>query len=99
MKVITAQPVAFIGDENAPGSAPAFLSRKGSRPVIMKQRRPTQAQSLEERLGIEADRFRREGLGTPPGIEHDRLIRKARLAETTSELSEWLRSPGLRAPT
>ncbi|WLA83145.1 hypothetical protein QNJ99_02030 [Bradyrhizobium elkanii] len=56
-------------------------------------------QSLEQRLGIQAERLRKEARGTPPGIERQRLIRKARLAETGSHLSDWLRSPGLRTPT
>ena len=56
-------------------------------------------QSLEQRLGIQAERLRKEARGTPPGVERSRLIRKARLAETGSQLSDWLRSPGLRAPT
>ncbi|UGY15577.1 hypothetical protein HAP48_0044885 [Bradyrhizobium septentrionale] len=56
-------------------------------------------QSLEQRLGIQAERLRKEARGTPPGIERQRLVRKARLAETGSHLSEWQRSPGLRAPT
>ena len=56
-------------------------------------------QSLEERLGIQAQRLRKEARGVPPGVERDRLIRRARLAETGSQLSEWRRSPGLRAPT
>jgi hypothetical protein len=34
----------------------------------------------------------------PPGIERERAIRKARQAETGSHISEWLNSPGLRAP-
>lgn len=56
-------------------------------------------QSPEQRLGIQAERLRKEARGTPPGIERQRLIRKARLAEAGSHLSEWERSPGLRAPT
>jgi hypothetical protein len=56
-------------------------------------------QSLEERLGIQAQRLRKQARGTPPGVERDRLIRNARMAETGSHLSEWRRSPGLRAPT
>nr|WP_084518690.1 MULTISPECIES: hypothetical protein [unclassified Bradyrhizobium] len=56
-------------------------------------------QSLEQRLSVHAERLRKEARGTPPGIVRQRLIRKARLAETGSQISEWLRSPGLRAPT
>ncbi len=68
------------------------------RAVSMK-RHLIHTQSLEQRLGIQAERLRKEARGTPPGIERQRLIRKARLAETGSHLSDWLRSPGLRTPT
>ncbi|MGY3691134.1 hypothetical protein ACVIGA_001214 [Bradyrhizobium sp. USDA 3240] len=66
--------------------------------MVMKRPRLTHTESLEERLNIEAQRLRKEAWGTPPGVERSRLIRKARLAETASQLSDWLRSPGLRAP-
>ena len=54
---------------------------------------------LDTRLSAEAERLRKEARGTPPGVERDRLIRRARLAETGSHMSEWLSSPGLRPPT
>ena len=53
---------------------------------------------LEERLAEEAKRLREEAKGIPPGIESERMIRKARQAETGSHISEWLRSPGLQSP-
>ncbi|GLR93219.1 MULTISPECIES: hypothetical protein [Bradyrhizobium] len=63
------------------------------------RRRIKQTTSLEERLVAEALRQREQAKLLPPGIERERAIRKARLAETGSHISEWLRSPGLRAPT
>jgi CRP/FNR family transcriptional regulator, cyclic AMP receptor protein len=36
--------------------------------------------------------------GTSPGLECERLIRRARQAETASHINEWLSSPGLRTP-
>jgi hypothetical protein len=54
---------------------------------------------LDKRLSDEAQRLRKEARGTPPGAERDRLIRRARQAETASHMSEWLSSPGLKAPT
>ncbi|MFK4382910.1 hypothetical protein [Bradyrhizobium sp. USDA 223] len=63
------------------------------------RRRIKQTISLEERLAAEALRLREQAKLLPPGIERERAIRKARLAETGSHISEWLRSPGLRAPT
>jgi hypothetical protein len=53
---------------------------------------------LEERLIQEAERLRQEARGTPPGIERERMIRRARQAETAVHMSDWLRSSGLRSP-
>ena len=65
---------------------------------MQKRRRFKQIKSLEERLADEAARLRQAAESAPPGIERDYLIRKARQAETGSHVSEWLHSPGLRAP-
>ena len=54
--------------------------------------------SLEDRLAEEAAKLRKEAKGTPPGVERERLMRRARQAETGSNMSEWLRSPGLQPP-
>jgi hypothetical protein len=62
------------------------------------RRRFQQIQSLEHRLSEEAEKIRKEAGGTPPGAERDRLIRRARQAETASHMSEWLSSPGLQPP-
>ncbi len=62
------------------------------------RRRFKQIDTLEERLAVEALRLRKEAQGTPPGVERERLIRKARQAEVGSHISEWLRSPGLKPP-
>jgi hypothetical protein len=51
-----------------------------------------QTASLEARLADEATKLRTEARGTPPGIERERLIRRARQAETGSHMSAWLRS-------
>jgi hypothetical protein len=51
--------------------------------------------SFEQRLADEAQRLRKEAKGTPPGIERERLIRRARQAETASQ---WTRSPSLQPP-
>ena len=64
----------------------------------MQRRRFEQTTSLEERLAERAQRLRLEAKLLPPGIERERAIRKARQAETGSHISEWLNSPGLRAP-
>jgi hypothetical protein len=72
---------------------------------MLKRRRFNQTITPEDRLAEEARllaeearRLRKEARGTLPGVERDRLMRKASLAETGSHISEWLRSPGLRPP-
>jgi len=62
------------------------------------RRRFTQTTSLEGSLADEAKRQRKQAQGTPPGIERDRLVRRARQAETASHMTEWLASGGLQAP-
>jgi hypothetical protein len=57
-----------------------------------------QIANLEDRLADEAKRLRREAKLLPPGALRDAMIRKARQAETGSQMSEWLRSPGLQPP-
>jgi hypothetical protein len=54
------------------------------------RRRFTQTTSLEERLAKEATQLRKQAQGTPPGIERDLLVRKARRAESASRMTEWL---------
>ena len=65
----------------------------------MQRRRFKQVDPLSKRLSEDAQRLRKEARGTPPGVERDRLIRRARFLETASHMSEWLSSPGLKAPT
>jgi hypothetical protein len=61
--------------------------------------RINQTESLERRLGVEAQSLRSEVRGTTSGIERERLMRRARDAEAASHMNAWLHSPGLRAPT
>ena len=64
----------------------------------MQRRRFKQTVPLEDRLADEAKRLREKARSLPSGIERERAIRKARQVETGSQMSEWLRSPGLQAP-
>lgn len=64
----------------------------------MQRRRFKRTTTLDQRLSEEAQRLRKEARGTPPGIERERLIRKARQDETAAHMQEWLSSPGLQAP-
>ena len=63
----------------------------------MQRRRFTQTAPLGQRLEEQAKRLRQEAKGTPPGIERDRLIRRARQAETASHINQWVSSKGLKA--
>jgi hypothetical protein len=65
---------------------------------MQRRRRFKQTKSLEERLAEEAKRLREEAKLLPPCAEREKLIRRARQAETGSHVSEWLRSPGLQPP-
>ena len=60
------------------------------------RRRFEQIDPLDKRLSEDAERLRKEARGTPPGVERDRLIRRARFLETASR--QWLSSPGLQLP-
>lgn len=62
------------------------------------RRRIKQTQSLEARLSEEAKRLREQAKLLPPGAERNELIRKARQAETASQMNGWLTSPGLQPP-
>ena len=63
-----------------------------SRPL--KETSPLEQQRLEE----EAKRLRKEAQGTPHGVEREKLLRKARQAETAAHLQKWVKSPGLQPP-
>ena len=64
----------------------------------MQRRRFTQTAPLGQRLEEQAKRLRHEAKGTPPGIERERLIRRARQAETASHINQWISSKGLKPP-
>ena len=79
-----------------PVALPPILERMEQR--MPEHRRFTQTISLEGRLPEEAKRLRKQAQGTPPGIERERLVRRARQLETASRMNEWLTSRGLQAP-
>ena len=57
------------------------------------RRRFAQTTSLEERLAEEAKRLRKQAQGTPPGIEREHLVRRARQAETTTRMTAAFSRP------
>nr|WP_275183973.1 hypothetical protein [Bradyrhizobium sp. CSA112] len=59
---------------------------------MSERRRFIQTTSLEERLAKEATQLRKQAQGTPPGIERNLLVRKARRAETACHMTAWLAS-------
>ena len=65
----------------------------------MQRRRLIQTAPLEQRLEARAKRLRQEARGTPPGIEREKLIRRARQAETASHINQWISSKGLQPPS
>jgi hypothetical protein len=66
----------------------------------MQQRRHyTQPEFLEQRLADEAHDLREQAKLLPPGAVREATSRKARQSETGSHLSDWVRSPGLKAPS
>ena len=79
-----------------PVALPPILKRMEQR--MPEHRRFTQTISLEESLPEEAKRLRKQAQGTPPGIERERLVRRARQLETASRMNEWLTSRGLQTP-
>ena len=66
--------------------------------TIAKRRRIRQTDILEARLAEEARRLREQARLLPPGVQRESLLRKARQADVGAHISEWLRSPGLKAP-
>lgn len=70
-----------------------------SSPMQQRRRYARPETTLEQRLADEASRLREQARLLPPGAVREATIRKARQAETGSHLSEWLRSPGLKAPS
>jgi hypothetical protein len=48
---------------------------------------------LDQRLGEQAKRLRKEAQGTPAGVERDKLIRLAQQAETAAKMDECPRTP------
>mgnify|MGYP001254082520 CR=1 FL=1 len=59
--------------------------------TIKRRRGLKHAQSFEERLSDEAQRFREAAALEAPGMARELLLRRARLAESARAMSVWLR--------
>ena len=64
----------------------------------MRKRRIKHEKTFEERLAEEAQRFKEAAKKLPPGMARELLLRRARQAETASNVSRWLSSPQLQPP-
>ena len=67
--------------------------------MTVKRRRFKQTSSLEERLIEDTAQLREQAKMLPPGALHDHVLRRIRQNETAAHMTEWLNSPGLKAPT
>lgn len=65
---------------------------------MLKRRRFKQTQPLKDRLASYAKDVREKAEVMPPCAEKDDLLRRARQADTASQLDEWINSPGLQPP-
>jgi len=54
--------------------------------------------TLEYRLTQEAFNLRKQAEHLPLGIRRDELLRKAGQMDNAIQISQWVTSPGLRAP-
>jgi hypothetical protein len=51
---------------------------------------------LRDLLALEAVRIRDAAKAFLPGLAHDAMLRKARVAKTASHINDWLASRGLQ---
>ena len=63
------------------------------------RRRLKQTLTLEERLVEDTEQLREQAKLLPPGATLDRVLQRIRQNETAAHMTEWLNSPGLKAPT
>jgi hypothetical protein len=76
-----------------------YTEDKNRRDRAMERGRVSKHQlPFEERLASEGRRLRDAAKKLPPDRDREGLIRRARQAETASQLTEWLTSPGLASP-
>jgi hypothetical protein len=66
--------------------------------LTIRRRRFKQALPLRERLLQSASQARERARPLAPGPEREKLLRQARIAETTAMFDEWLLPPGMPAP-
>lgn len=60
---------------------------------MLRRRRFQQQTTLEDRIAAWTKSIREQAVKLPPGPDRDALIKKARQAETSARLNNWLTSP------
>jgi hypothetical protein len=63
------------------------------------QRRRSPPHTFEDNIANEKARLEAQAAQLKPGPQMDALLKKIRQLDTSSHMSEWLSSPGLRTPT
>ena len=66
---------------------------------MLKESRLKRTAREEQRLAKDTERLRQQAKSMKPGVARDNVLRRIRQNETASNLSQWVGSPGLRAPT
>ena len=66
---------------------------------MFKRRRFKQQLTLQDRVSAWSKQVEAQAAALPPGSEREALIKKARQAEISSHLEDWLKSPGLQRPS
>ena len=67
--------------------------------MVIKRPRIKHEKSFQQRLAEEAVRFKELADQTPPGMQRELYLRRARQAATASQIDSWLSSPGLQPPS
>ena len=66
---------------------------------MKKRRRIKHEKTFQERLAEDAIRCKEAAAKLSPGTARELLLKRARQAETASQIDAWLTSSGLRPPT
>lgn len=64
--------------------------------MVIRRTRIKHHKTFQERLAEEAERFKELAERTPPGPQRELYLKRARQAETASQIDNWLTSPGLQ---
>ena len=65
---------------------------------MQRRKRTKHTETFAERLQQASERLRGEARLTPPGVEREALLKRARQADVAAYINQWLSSPGLRQP-